>query len=163
LASRVGIGRPGGLRVFVIHLLLVGVFGVYLPWTKGIEFLDPVITAAYACLGVLFAAPAAAQSFAEDRPHSWVFFTPDLGTLAAAAAMGLTGSVAMASIAGWLALRFSPFAARTALRVIFLLLLGVFLLRSRWLPDVAIKGAAISLGIAAVAFYGVQRLLEPGE
>jgi hypothetical protein len=49
---------------------LVAVFGVYIPWLKGFDFLDPVITAAYACLGVLFAAPASAQAFANEDPVS---------------------------------------------------------------------------------------------
>ncbi|MGD1092070.1 MAG: hypothetical protein ABSB35_08765 [Bryobacteraceae bacterium] len=70
LCSRVGIGRPGGYRILLLHAALVAVFGVYIPWLKGVDFLDPVITAAYACLGILFAAPAAAQAFANDNPIS---------------------------------------------------------------------------------------------
>ena len=70
LASHVGIGRSGGSRVILIHLAIVAVFGVYLPWRKGLEFLDPVLLAAYACLGVLFAAPAAIQAFAGERPST---------------------------------------------------------------------------------------------
>jgi hypothetical protein len=70
LRSRVGIGRPGGYRILLLHLALVAVFGVYVPWMKGVDFLDPVITSAYACLGILFAAPAAAQAFANERPGS---------------------------------------------------------------------------------------------
>ena len=70
LCSRVGIGRPGGYRILLLHLALVAVFGVYIPWLKGVDFLDPVITAAYACLGILFAAPAAAQAFANENPVS---------------------------------------------------------------------------------------------
>lgn len=61
---------PGGLRVILIHAALVAVFGVFLPWMKGVQFLDPVMIAAYACLGVVFAAPAAAQTFARKRPDS---------------------------------------------------------------------------------------------
>lgn len=52
-----------------MHILLLAAFGVFLPWMRGLNFLDPVMLAAYACLGVLFAAPAAAQAFAE-RPAS---------------------------------------------------------------------------------------------
>src|SRR5712691_3017664 len=70
LGSRLGMGRPGGLRTVLIHVALVAVFGVYLPWQKGLDFLDPVITTAYACLSVLFAAPAAAQAFAAGRAGS---------------------------------------------------------------------------------------------
>lgn len=54
----------------LIHVVLVAIFGVLIPWWKGIDFFDPVITAAYACMGVLFAAPAAAQAFSGSRPQS---------------------------------------------------------------------------------------------
>ena len=54
----------------LIHLALVAIFGVLIPWWKGVDFFDPAITAAYASMGVLFAAPAAAQAFATSRPQS---------------------------------------------------------------------------------------------
>jgi hypothetical protein len=41
-----------------------------LPLRKGISFLDPVMISAYACLGVLFAAPAAAVAFSKGRPQT---------------------------------------------------------------------------------------------
>lgn len=58
-----------GRRALPLHILLLAIFGIVLPWAKGIEFLDPVILSAYACLGVIFAAPASAQLFA-DPPRS---------------------------------------------------------------------------------------------
>src|SRR5262245_14842024 len=70
LAERLGPSRPGGARTVLIHVALLAVFGVFLPWQKGLDFLDSVITTAYASLGVLFAAPAAAQAFAEGRLDS---------------------------------------------------------------------------------------------
>ncbi len=54
----------------LLHLALVAVFGILIPWWKGVDFFDPVITAAYACMGIIFAAPAAAQAFSADRPQS---------------------------------------------------------------------------------------------
>jgi hypothetical protein len=59
-----------GIRVVLVHIAIIAVFGVLFPWMRGIGFLDPVMTAAYACLGVLFAAPAAAQWFGMERPRS---------------------------------------------------------------------------------------------
>ena len=53
-----------------LYVALIAVFGVLLPWTEGLDFLDPVMTAAYACLGVLFAGPASAEMFALKRPAS---------------------------------------------------------------------------------------------
>src|SRR5579863_661916 len=70
LGARLGWEGSGRYRVVLIHVALVAVFGVFLPWMKGIDFLDSVMTAAYACLSVLFAAPAAAQAFSEERPRS---------------------------------------------------------------------------------------------
>ncbi len=60
----------GGWRGLLIHILVIGTFGIFLPWMRGIEFLDPVMLSAYACLGILFAAPVAAQAFAVERPAS---------------------------------------------------------------------------------------------
>ena len=54
----------------MLHVALIAIFGVLLPQRKGIEFLDPVIVAAYACMGVIFAAPAAVVAFAKGRPQS---------------------------------------------------------------------------------------------
>lgn len=62
LRSRLG----GWGRITGIHLPLIALFGVFLPWRRGIEFLDPVLMTAYGCLGILFAAPAAAQAFAAE-------------------------------------------------------------------------------------------------
>jgi hypothetical protein len=59
------------LRTLLFHVAVVGVFGVVVPSMRGIQFLDPVLLAPYACLGILFAAPAAAQAFVGERPGSF--------------------------------------------------------------------------------------------
>jgi len=59
-----------GIRVVAVHFGIVAVFGVIFPWMRGIGFLEPVMISAYACLGVLFAGPAAAQAFGTERPQS---------------------------------------------------------------------------------------------
>jgi len=63
LLTRLGYQRTDWIRVLPVFLLVIGVFGVFLPWEKGRDFLDTVILGAYACLGVVFAAPAAAPEF----------------------------------------------------------------------------------------------------
>src|ERR1700687_2656268 len=63
LRRRLGFEGTGWMRAMPIYLLLIGIFGVFLPWEKGRDFLDPVMLGAYACLGVVFAAPAAAPEF----------------------------------------------------------------------------------------------------
>jgi len=63
LLTRLGFEGQGWIRSLPVYLLVIGVFGVFLPWLRGRDFLDPVILGAYACLGVVFAAPAAAPEF----------------------------------------------------------------------------------------------------
>jgi hypothetical protein len=191
--SRSGLGQSIGNRAFLVHGALIVVFGVLLPYTKGLEFLDPVLSSAYACLGVLFAAPASAQAFAGDRPgsmkqilarilvsvvygeslaiamlvigivtvnvtHPGRLRLPLLDVLAAASALGLCASLALAAVAAWITLRFSPEAARRGMRVIFLLLLMAFFLWSRWLPDVAEEGAILSLIVAGLVIFALRKI-----
>lgn len=63
LRRRLGFQGSSLIRTVLVYLLLVGIFGVFLPWQKGRVFLDSVILGAYASLGVVFAAPAAALEF----------------------------------------------------------------------------------------------------
>src|SRR6185369_16535729 len=63
LIGRLGFQGAAWIRAVPIYLFLIGIFGVFLPWQKGRVFLDSVILGAYACLGVVFAAPAAALEF----------------------------------------------------------------------------------------------------
>lgn len=58
------------LRAVILHFVLFAIFGIFLPLRKGLGFLEPIMITAYACLGVLFAAPAAASAFAKGRPQS---------------------------------------------------------------------------------------------
>ena len=64
-----GLRARAGVSVLVVHVAIVAIFGVLFPWIRGSIFLDPVVTAAYACLGVLFAGPAVAQGFGLERPR----------------------------------------------------------------------------------------------
>jgi hypothetical protein len=63
LRTRLGFQDAGWIRSLPVYVLVIGVFGLFLPWQKGRDFLDSVILGAYACLGVVFAAPAAAPEF----------------------------------------------------------------------------------------------------
>ena len=58
------------LRVILLHLALIAIFGVLIPFSKGLAFLDPTMISAYACIGLLFAPPAAGRAFAMSRPQS---------------------------------------------------------------------------------------------
>ena len=48
-------------RQALIILAVVVTFGILVPWYKGFAFLDPRIIAAYACMALLFVAPASAE------------------------------------------------------------------------------------------------------
>ena len=81
------------IRNVLTYAVVILVFGVAVPWGKGIGFFDPVLLAAYACLGILFAGPAAAQAF-EQAPASmaqalqWIVKAALFGELLAAAMVG---------------------------------------------------------------------------
>jgi hypothetical protein len=187
---------PARVRTVFLYAALIAVFGVLLPWTKGLDFLDPVMTAAYACLGVLFAGPASAEAFAEERPDSMMaalrgvakavmygeglalvmliagvatvsvsrgrrLRLPEFDVLGATGLLGLMASTALALIAGWVTLRFSHGAARRALRYVFLLMLVAFFLWSRWLPDAALRGAALAAVVSGVMIFVLRRQVEP--
>jgi hypothetical protein len=183
--------------MIVIHLALLAVFGVFVPWMKGLEFTDPAILSAYLCMSVVFAAPSAAEAFSSnDAPRSMAeasarilvavfygetlvvtmlltglvtlvsthpraaLFPPDLPTLAAAGVLGITASFALAAAAAWITLRFSANAARSALRVIFLVLLLMFYYWSRWLPDFALTGALVCVILGIAMMLGLRGLLK---
>ncbi len=59
-------------RQALVILIVVIAFGILVPIYKGFAFLDPRIIAAYACLALLFVAPASAElATGEPRgPHS---------------------------------------------------------------------------------------------
>jgi len=184
------------LRTILLHLALIAIFGFLLPQRKGIDFLDPVMISAYACLGVIFAAPAASTAFAKGRPQSMKeafartakavgygeglalvmlvagvatvnlsrsgrLRLPELDTLGESALLGLTATVAVALLAGWMTLRFSARAARTGVRAVLLLLLLAFLFRSQRLPEIALQGAALSVVASGLMIFLLNREVNP--
>jgi hypothetical protein len=64
LSQRLGFQAGGWLRGLGVHVAIIAIFGVAIPWVKGLDFFDPLILTAYACLGAVFAAPAVAHGFA---------------------------------------------------------------------------------------------------
>jgi hypothetical protein len=78
-------------RSALIYAVLLIAFGVFLPWRKGLDFFDPALLSAYACMGIIFAGPAAAQAF-ENRPES---VPQALAWIATAAGFGEAIAVAM--------------------------------------------------------------------
>jgi hypothetical protein len=166
-----------------IHLALLAAFGVFLPWLKGVEFMDPALPTIYACLGPLFAAPALVQLLREGNSewsttsariaaatfygegmtvallalgigtvllaHRQAYlFLPDPILLGEALLLGLGLTLALTAMSAWITIQFSGRLAMVVLRILFLLLFGLFLLRSWWLPSIAGWGALVTLGLA---------------
>jgi hypothetical protein len=57
------------IRNSTLYIIVIAAFGVLVPIAKGLGFLDTGLLSAYACLGIVFAGPAAAQAF-EQKPAS---------------------------------------------------------------------------------------------
>ena len=61
----------GMSRIQIIAVLgAIALFGLLLPWYKGLDFLDARIVFAYACLSAVMAAPASASAFATAESRS---------------------------------------------------------------------------------------------
>lgn len=60
---------PRPIRNLSTYIIAIVLFGMVVPAAKGLGFFDPVLLAAYACVGIVFAGPAAAKAF-EQRPAS---------------------------------------------------------------------------------------------
>jgi hypothetical protein len=69
--TRILASRIGSSRSLLMHLVLLAAFGIWIPQMKGVDFLDSQILGAYACLGLLFAAPATAQAFEQGVSSSF--------------------------------------------------------------------------------------------
>ncbi len=67
----------------VIILAVVLVFGVLVPYYKGLEFLDPVVILVYACMSLLFVVPASAEIFATNEVIASAEITARLGMILA--------------------------------------------------------------------------------
>jgi hypothetical protein len=91
------------LQSVILHLVLIAIFGVFLPLRKGLGFLEPIMITAYTCIGVLFAAPAAASAFSKSRPQTMV----EAGVRAAKAVAYGEGLALVMLIAGVVSLSFA--------------------------------------------------------
>jgi len=58
---------PRVARQAVVVLIVVVTFGILVPWYKGFTLLDPRMLSAYACLALLFVAPATAELSGEQQ------------------------------------------------------------------------------------------------
>ena len=179
----------------VLHLSLIAIFGILIPYWKGTDFLDPAVIGAYTCMGALFSGPAAAQAFGVNRPQTMqeayrragkaILFgeglvvaflvlgiatvsvdhrrlmLPELDALAETGLLGLAAAIAVAILAGWSALYFSPMVTRLFMRLLFLALLLGFYYNSRRLTDVSIPGIALCAVAAALGVFLMRKEVCP--
>src|ERR1035438_3072042 len=147
------------VRQALLLIVTVALFGVLVPWLKGFGFLDPLIILCYACLGVLYVAPAAAEAFGKQTGGSrqtivrkmgvlvsygagvsmlmllsgivtvnltnWHgrFIGPRLTLVLAALLLSVTACAAVVAVTTVIAAKYGPKAAKSMIRVAFLLFL----------------------------------------
>jgi hypothetical protein len=133
LASRIA-----GLRSILLHLVLLAAFGILIPRMKGLDFLDSQVLCAYVCLGLLFAAPAAAQAFPEGKE------TPFKSATARILACVLYGEFVTLTLAA------------CGIGIVYLSLRGSYAPPPDWetLAHCALLGLAGSLTMASIAALG---------
>jgi hypothetical protein len=147
------------VRQALLLIVTVAVFGVLVPWLKGFAFLDPLMILCYACLGVLYVAPASAEAFGRESVavrqaairkmlvlvgygagvsmlmtlsgiltvnfSNWhgSFIGPRPALLLAALLLSLTACAAVVAVTNIVASAYGPKAAKSMIRIAFLLFL----------------------------------------
>ncbi len=199
LLRRVAFGRPGSPRVVLLMLVVLLAFGVFIPWWKGLDFLDPMILAAYSAVALLFAAPVAAELLANPNEidslrilyakvgaavlYGWavsviilaaglatvnfvarggVLLHPRWDVLCGILLLGLLAALFVAAVSAVLTILFSAAAAKTVLRLSFLLLLAVLLAGWGRMPQPwrdAVEQQMTSQGILRLCLTGSAVLL----
>lgn len=88
----------------LIILAVVLVFGVLVPYYKGLEFLDPLVIVVYACMSLLFVVPASAEIFAV-QPASPAEVISRLGTILAygwgSSVLMLAAGIVTVNVTNW--------------------------------------------------------------
>jgi hypothetical protein len=85
-----------------------------------------------------------------------VYYLPDLKSRAEAAGFGLVLSLVLSAAAVWFSLWFTPAAAKSFLRLIFVGLLMAFLLRGRVLLDVLLYASLVGLCLFAAIEFAMR-------
>ena len=89
----------------LIILGVVLVFGVLVPYYKGLEFLDPVVILVYACMSLLFVVPASADIFTADQVLARAEITHQFGTILAygwgTTVLMIVSGIVTVNVANW--------------------------------------------------------------
>ena len=167
LRTRLGFHQANWIRSVPVYLLVIGVFGVFLPWQRGRDFLDSTILGAYASLGVVFAAPAAAAEFETfptiQKALARVVISVLYGEMIAGAL--LVSGISTVYVLHARRIVVGPdlqSLAECVVRFVFLGLLAAFYLRSGWLPIVALRGAGLALLASLLLFVPLKITLGSG-
>lgn len=137
----------------LLILGIVVVFGIGLPWYKGLDFLDPVIITAYALLAVFFVAPASAEAFTSQEPSTPSDFLRRSATLLAygwgIAVLVLAAGLTSVNLRMWHGHPLLPAAS---------FLIAVLLLGLTLSADVIAVSAVLARRMTAKTIKGVFRL-----
>jgi hypothetical protein len=90
------------------------------------------------------------------HPQAYLFL-PDPILLGEAMLLGLASTLALTALAAWITLQFSARVATSVLRLLFLFLFALFLLRSWWLPGIAGLGALVAFVCAGCLLLLLKR------
>jgi hypothetical protein len=93
--------------------------------------------------------------------HGPRLLLPELDVAAEASILGIAGTIALAALAAWATLSFSPATARMLMRVIFIGLLIAFFYNSRRLADVALQGSLLCIAATAIAVFLLRKEVSP--
>jgi hypothetical protein len=158
--------------VLLFHVLSLAVvlivFGIVLPWWKGIDFLDPVMIGAYCCLGGLFAVPASIRIFENERPpnpRSALVQTVKAAAFGEVLALSLVAlGIVTVNLSRPGRLRLPELDSLAAMAVFGLIMALAFATSAGWLAlrfsgKVARTGARAVFLLLAVAFYYDSRRL----
>lgn len=137
-----------GPATILLNLAVLLAFGVWVPWRRGFDFLDPVMILAYAMLALLFVAPAAAVACAPDSARG-LTRTAMLGRIVAAVAYGW-GTAMIILVIALITINATAWHGRAVLPPLKILSSAVLMSLAGSL-FVAILGALVTLSFSAGA------------
>ena len=113
----------------LIILAIVLVFGVLVPWFRGLSFLDSINIVVYACMSLLFVAPAAAEAFGAPAAMQSMDLLPRTGMILAygwgTSVLMLAAGILTVNLAYWQGRMLTPPVAMLASALLLKSSLGI--------------------------------------
>ena len=160
-------------KQWILTLGVVVIFGVLVPWYKGLDFLDPVMIVAYSCLGLLFVAPSTAEAFSATQPIPTTSETFRRAARVLGYGFGVTvlilgAGIATVNLTHWHgSILAPPLALLTATLLLgltaCLVVIGVCALLARKLSAAAVKGVIRLVFLILLAMLALGNRFLPEE